>query len=774
MTTFSVDTHLFRELGELLVGRDSTALIELIKNAYDADATQVVVYGESLSHVGRGYIRIHDNGIGMSRPEFEKGFLTIASRTKDDATRRSKVFERRYTGQKGVGRLAAHKLARVLEVTSSRWSGNGSKNTLFAGLPSQGPSIDATIDWDEVEASQTLEDVDKTDAIKIRTVGSAGATAGTTITLRNLRRKWTPSEHGRFLEEIQAFQPPRPLIEPIPKNVCGRLLFDVPRVRDVAAKAGHQFSVELDGELAPPDDYWRAMVEAANWIIEIDADRKTSEVKYYIAPTSSTVDRLSDAVPREFKMPHPSPKQGPFFQARILKRTGVVVRGDDQLKKWAGRSSGVRVFMEGFRILPYGEPTDDWLKLDKDTAERGRWSLDPEAELTGQLRKAERDAEAGLIHLPNKHYFGAVFLTDRNAPALRMLVNREGFIPNQSFEDLATIVRTGIDLSTRVQMAASQKSRAEHRAQRQTSDEDQAERFLSATQIAQQRVSEAKAHVAKARELVSAGKIESAGREFLSALSQVESVTAQSEAASQEAAMFRVLASVGTQVASFIHEINGLLEMAGAIENTLRKISNMQGLPKEHRRELATLQRDVGDLKRVVERQASYLVDVVTPDARRRRSRQIIADKFDTGVKLVANSAERQSIKIINKIPHDLRSPPMFPAELTTMFSNLLSNAVKAAGPKGTIRATARERSNGTVNLRVENTGVSVKARDRERFFQPFESTTAKVDTVLGQGMGLGLTITRAMLEEYGATINFVEPTSGFATALEITFPEAE
>ncbi len=34
--TFSVDTHVFRELGELLVGRDSTALLELIKNAYDA------------------------------------------------------------------------------------------------------------------------------------------------------------------------------------------------------------------------------------------------------------------------------------------------------------------------------------------------------------------------------------------------------------------------------------------------------------------------------------------------------------------------------------------------------------------------------------------------------------------------------------------------------------------------------------------------------------------------------------------------------------------
>ena len=43
--TFTVDTKFFRELGELLVGRDSTAWVELIKNAYDADATLVRAHG---------------------------------------------------------------------------------------------------------------------------------------------------------------------------------------------------------------------------------------------------------------------------------------------------------------------------------------------------------------------------------------------------------------------------------------------------------------------------------------------------------------------------------------------------------------------------------------------------------------------------------------------------------------------------------------------------------------------------------------------------------
>ncbi|SFO55784.1 Signal transduction histidine kinase [Bradyrhizobium sp. Ghvi] len=352
-----------------------------------------------------------------------------------------------------------------------------------------------------------------------------------------------------------------------------------------------------------------------------------------------------------------------------------------------------------------------------------------------------------------------------------MLVNREGFIPNQAFADLTAIVRTGIDLSTRVQMAASAKRRTDRRTQRREATDRKPE-FASATQTTELLVREAKTHAANARALVSSGQIESANTEFMAALSQVDNIAAHADQASHEIAMFRVLASVGTQVASFIHEINSLLDMAAAVEKTLRTILEMQGLPKEHRQKLSSMQRDVGDLKRAIERQASYLVDVVTPDAKRRRSRQILSDRFDTGVKLVANSADRQSIKIINKIPSDLRSPPMFAAELTTIFSNLLSNAVKAAGSKGTIRATARKAASGSIHLRVENTGIAVKVRDRERFFQPFESTTTTVDTVLGQGMGLGLTITRAMLEEYGATIRFVEPTSGFATALEIVFPE--
>ena len=113
----------------------------------------------------------------------------------------------------------------------------------------------------------------------------------------------------------------------------------------------------------------------------------------------------------------------------------------------------------------------------------------------------------------------------------------------------------------------------------------------------------------------------------------------------------------------------------------------------------------------------------------------------------------------------------MFPAELTAVFTNLLSNAVKAAGQEGRILASARSDDDGTVHVAIQNTGTRVDLASAETWFRPFESTTAKVDPVLGQGMGLGLPITRRMLDDYGAEIAFVSPDSGFATAVKFTFP---
>jgi signal transduction histidine kinase len=757
MPSFTVDTHVFRELGELLVGRDSTALVELIKNSYDADATDVIVYGDKLDDINNGTIVVTDDGVGMDSRTFSEGFLRIASRTKDTGSRRSAKFKRRYTGAKGIGRLAAHKLARVLEVQSI----SGHARTVTA--------IEARIDWDLIEEKETLDEVEDSAAIALKSLKpETTAKSGTRITLRRLRRKWTRNEHSRFLEEIQGFSPPAPLTEALSSNIVKKpLLFRCPKFRD--AKTESRFSVRLEGDLAPPDDYWIAALEAAHWVVEIDAVMQPGTVRYCIAPTQNALKELGDVRDYKFQLPHPEGGAGLKFQARILLRTGAAT-GNQSIRAWSGRSSGVRVYMEGFRVLPYGESHNDWLGLDRDATERtgDLLSNSIEALLTPALPISSND-RPGLLHLPNKHYFGAVFLTQRDAPNLRMLVNREGFVPDGQYDQLVELVRTGIDLTTRVRAVATAGARQARREQRAkpksaalAAGTDQPS-FVAV-------LADAERHASAARRFTSAGNAEAAGRQLDVALERIKYVALASDDLADQAAMLRVLASVGTQLSSFVHELNGVLGMTESIEGALRRlIDESTDLKRGTRARLNDVARSLGDLRRHVERQASYLIDVVSVDARRRRSRQRLYTRFESASRLIRTAAEVRGVKISNEISLDARSPPMFAAELTTVFANLLSNAVKAAGKNGRIRATGSEDGVSSV-VRLENTGKAVNLRTSERWFKPFESSTAEIDPILGQGMGLGLTITRSMLDEYGAKIRFVKPSRGFSTAVEISF----
>ena len=759
MARFTVDTHLFRELGELLVGRESTALVELIKNAYDADATHVTVHGESLHDPKLGRIVISDNGVGMTLQEFEDGFLRIASRIKEQGRRTSIRFNRRFTGAKGIGRLAAHKLARFVRIYSvpSREK-NGFDRV----------AVNATIDWDIVENYQTLEELEGSGAIQLSTEPILGkAKPGTTIELERLRKRWSPAERARFFAEVQTFSPPRLLIELPSKAIDFPLLFNKPNVYD-CEPSDPGFDISLTGEFEAGEEYWQTLVQAAQWLIDIDASRPDRKIRISIVPTKRGRNEFPASRQQSFTMDHLDPISGPFFQARVLIREGPERSKDERV--WLGKASGIRVYMEGFRVLPYGEPKDDWLSIDADYARRSK-TLPLLSDLGFAGNPA--DEEEGLQFLRKNAYFGAVFLTLAGAPKLRMIVNREGFIPDQSYEDLAQVVRTAIYLSVRVRAAAKRDlrdKRSEARRAKSTSKDDiprvELRKALSDS------IKIATAHADEAKKLAAKGDFEAARNRIAKAAEEFSETASLSDQLLSEGGILRVLASVGMQMAAFVHEINSLLGGTAEVESHIAEIRKDPRLPTSLRSEMAKLQAAMGDLRRSVERQASYLTDVVSPDARRRRSRQSLHKRFESGRNLVDHLAQRRGISISNKIPEELKSPPMFPAELTVIFSNLLTNAVKAAGEKGRILAHGNREDDGGVVLRVENTGVAVEPEGSEHWFKPFESTTVEADPVLGQGMGMGLPITRNMLEEYGATIRFVRPSAGFSTALEIRFQD--
>jgi signal transduction histidine kinase len=756
MGKFTVDTHLFRELGQLLVGRDSTALVELVKNAYDADAQTVVVFGESLNNPEQGLISIQDDGVGMNVDTFSRGFLRVASRLKDTGERRSARWKRRYTGAKGIGRLAAHKLARRIDVESIPWSkSKGAQRPM---------GVMATIDWDQVEKAETLDDLED-DAVSVHSRPVMPASPpGTTITLTRLRQKWTPTQLGRFLAEVEGFQAPEVLRNPWEEGFLKtKGLFAEPEVSETDAE-DPGFKVDLQGEFAVGESYWPAVAQAASWVLEIDAT--PDAVRYAVLPTPRKRKESGIARGHYFSEPHLSPKEGPFFHARILLREGAGAAKEEE-RAWASRAAGIRVYMEGFRVLPYGEPTDDWLLLQKDNSDRSRKLRFLEQSEAGKELKEVEDE--GLLLLPNKHYFGAVFLTTSRAPNLSMLVNREGFVPDEHFEHLVTLVRRGVDLSTRIRAAT---KAAESAEEAKTATAGSIAKPAHPGQTAASVAIGALSQQASDLKSLAANLNPKDAKKVIAAVDKLEHAASVSKGLIPKDNMVLVLASVGTQHAAFVHEINRLLSMAQNLEAAVLALREAQGLPPKLRTQVVKVGGVAGDLRRALERQASYLVDIVTPDARRRRSKQRVVDALMSSWKFVERVAEERGITLQNEIGREVRSPPMFSAELTAVMSNLLSNAVKAAGENGRILASASTDEEGRLRLRLENTGVSVDLKTAEHWFRPFESTTTNVDPVLGQGMGLGLGITRDMLTEIGATISFVKPSRGFATAVEIIFPK--
>src|SRR5687767_9533872 len=104
--SFTIESRIVRELGERLVKQPEVALVELIKNAYDADAkTCTVLYDVPNS------ITVSDDGHGMTLSAFKGSWMRIGTSAKEDHPL-SRVFQRVITGEKGIGRFAVRFLGR--------------------------------------------------------------------------------------------------------------------------------------------------------------------------------------------------------------------------------------------------------------------------------------------------------------------------------------------------------------------------------------------------------------------------------------------------------------------------------------------------------------------------------------------------------------------------------------------------------------------------------------------------------------------------------------
>jgi GAF domain-containing protein/anti-sigma regulatory factor (Ser/Thr protein kinase) len=197
------------------------------------------------------------------------------------------------------------------------------------------------------------------------------------------------------------------------------------------------------------------------------------------------------------------------------------------------------------------------------------------------------------------------------------------------------------------------------------------------------------------------------------------------------------------------------------------------------------LQRMFGDLN---EQQADYLEDIVSSG---RHLLSLINDILDlskieagrmeleaapfslvaalsNAVTLVKERAQSHGIKLALEVAPDLDTMVADERKVKQVVVNLLANAVKFTPDGGTVSLRAT-RLNGQVRLSVRDTGIGIAMEDQERIFEEFQQASHQGERSR-EGTGLGLTLTKRMVELHGGTIT-VESAPGKGSTFTVALP---
>ncbi|HMK58887.1 MAG TPA: ATP-binding protein, partial [Nitrososphaeraceae archaeon] len=143
---FQPRARLLLQLGDKLIKNENIALLELIKNSYDADSRKVIVKLENVTDKQKGRITIIDDGSGMDIKIIEDAWLEPGSDYKEQLFLkrvRTKKYKRLPIGEKGIGRFGVHKLGNKIELISKMEGKN---------------EIVVKIDWTQFAQNKYLKD----------------------------------------------------------------------------------------------------------------------------------------------------------------------------------------------------------------------------------------------------------------------------------------------------------------------------------------------------------------------------------------------------------------------------------------------------------------------------------------------------------------------------------------------------------------------------------------------------------------------------------------
>jgi hypothetical protein len=724
---FSVDAGLITRLGKELVGRQETAVSELVKNSYDADSTEVqLIFQNSWQKGGR--LLVSDNGLGMTREQLINGFMRLSSSQKIHNPI-SERYKRTRAGKKGIGRFAAQRL--------------GNKLTIITQVAESEVAIKITINWDEFETDKDLATITNNIEIvpKIKH-------EGTNLIIEGLREGWSDATIKRIYRYTSELLQPFPLS----KN----------RKDEDSKKQDPGFKSTYfrndNGVLTPIIDeeeaiYKHAIAEIEGYILgdgqgcwSLKSEKLDFPEEVFLIGKERNVQDLKFEHIRNvhFKCYYF------IWDSSLLPPQSLTF-----IREIANDRGGIRIYRNGFRVLPYGERGNDWTRLDESV--RKRQILTPHA---------------------NNSFFGFVELTDLIDNVYEETSSREGIIESEAFEEL-------VDFTYRSIVSATIKV-AELRGRKGQSAQ---KNFIKLEKSPSEKVDEA---LNKIKDFVGHDTGENSEHTSSDRTSGKEKIHEAFEEISQareeekqqfeqeksklidEINMLRILAGLGLVIGEFVHEVQRFLPGFDAEINFLR------ALLKDNSDALIRINLLDANIKAFTA-YTSYFDKTISRNVIRELENIELRDVVKDFQRVIENDLLRSKI-IFEKpefVDYDLFTVPMHPSEWASILFNLYTNAKKAiirSKNPGHLKIKCGKTSK-YVYLEFSDNGDGIPKSNEEMIFNAFFTTTSAAnhsssDSDSLVGTGLGLKILKDIIEAYGGEIFVTAAPEGFNTTMRIEIPK--
>ena len=403
-TVFRPRARLLQLLGDQLIRSPRLAVFELVKNAYDADATRADITMHRLGTRSASIV-VLDDGVGMSLDVVRDIWFVPGHDHKALKKERgeSTGLGRSPIGEKGIGRFAAHKLGnRISLVTRAK----------------DNPEIAVDIDWARLTAAEYLSDAKAVIRARDPEVFQ-GQETGTRVEISELRdQRWTRGDLRRLYRDLVSICSPFDAVGEfeVEFDVSSRSqeLADIPDTSEILACAPwyFEFSVDVDVfkwyyEFRPPAKL-HGRIESRN--------KDSGKGERLLIDKKKNNGRRSSVVVDAEMLEGIGPVAGKFY---AFDRSPEILgqQSEKQLiKNYLDENGGVRIYRDGIRVYNYGVEDDDWLSLDF------RRFITP------------------VLRVSRNNVLGAVSLKLRESTNLVEKTNREGFVENDSFSRLVDIV----------------------------------------------------------------------------------------------------------------------------------------------------------------------------------------------------------------------------------------------------------------------------------------------------------------------------------------------